>query len=88
MAKGSALTKKLELDDVLAEFMGKDTASRAEVTKAVWAHIKKYDLQDEDDRRIIHPDEDLEELLGSRPINMMKMTAKISKHFVSFRREK
>lgn len=82
MAKGSALTKKLELDDELADFMGKDTASRAEVTKAVWAHIKKHDLQDEEDRRVIHPDEDLEPIIGQSPINMMKMTGKISKHFL------
>ena len=84
MAKGSALTKKLELDDALAEFMGKDTASRGEVTKAVWAHIKKHKLQeDPDDKRVVYPDEDLEPLIGSQPINMLKMTGKISKHFLS-----
>lgn len=71
MAKGSALTKKCELSDALADFMGRDTASRAEVIKAVWAHIKKEGLQDDEKRRIIHPDEALEPILGSKPIDMI-----------------
>jgi chromatin remodeling complex protein RSC6 len=83
MAKrGSALTKKLSISDELADFMGKSTASRAEVTKAIWAHIKKYELQDEDDKRTIIPDEALEPILGKKPINMMKMTGVVSKHFL------
>ena len=80
--KGSALTKPLPLSDELADFMGKDKASRAEVTKKVWAHIKKNDLQDEDNRRMIIPDDVLEPIIGSKPINMMKMTGQISKHFI------
>ena len=80
---GNGLTKKLELSEELAEFMGKDTASRPEVVKALWKHIKAEGLQDEDDKRTIIPDDVLEPLLGSRPINMLKMTKVISKHFLS-----
>ena len=80
--KGSALTKKLALSDELAEFMGKDTASRAEVTKAIWVYIKKHGLQDEDDKRTIIPDDELAQIIGKNPINMMKMTGVVSKHFL------
>lgn len=93
MAKGGALTVKLPISDELADFLSdhakvrlnpsnEPTASRAEVTKKVWAYIKANNLQDENDGRIIHPDDALEPLLGSRPINMMKMTGVLSKHFL------
>lgn len=80
MAKGSALTRKLPLSEDLADFMGKSTASRAEVTKALWVHIKKYELQSDKDKRIIIPDDTLAPLIGKKPINMLKMTGVISKH--------
>ena len=80
MAKSSALTRKLPLSPELADFMGKDEASRGEVMKALWKHIKANDLQDEDDRRVIHPDDDLRPVLGNKAINMMKMTGIVSKH--------
>ncbi len=83
MTKGKGLMKKCELSEELSDFMGKDTASRSEVTKKVWAYIKKYDLQDPDDRRTIIPDDELSPIIGSKPINMMKMTGKISKHILS-----
>jgi len=83
MAKrGSALTKKLDLSEELADFMGYDRESRAEVTKAVWDHIKSMGLQDPNDGRIIRPDKALQPLLGKKPINMMKMTGLLSKHFI------
>lgn len=83
MSRGSAITRKCELSEELAEFMGKEKASRAEVTKAIWAYIKKHDLQDPDNRRMILPDDELAPIIGSRPINMLKMTGQISKHIFS-----
>ncbi len=82
MARGSALTKKLDLSDELAEFMGKSTASRAEVMKALWKHIKKEDLQVPSNKRNIDPDDVLEPILGSRTITMFQIAGKLNKHFV------
>lgn len=80
MAKGAGLKAKLKLSETLADFMGSDTASRMEITKEIWKYIKKHGLQDEDDRRMIVPDDVLAEIIGSKPINMMKLAGKISAH--------
>lgn len=47
MSKGGAVTKKLKLSEDFQEFMGSATASRGDVTKAVWAYIRKHDLKAE-----------------------------------------
>jgi chromatin remodeling complex protein RSC6 len=74
--------KKCKISDELADFMNADTASRPEVVKKLWAYIKKHDLQDPDKRRIIIPDDTLAPLIGAKPIDMMKMTKKLSEHFL------
>lgn len=82
MAKkaGVGIHKKYALSDELADFMEKDSASRPEITKALWAYIKENDLND---GRTIHPDDVLSPILGSRPLDMMKMPSKISEHITS-----
>jgi upstream activation factor subunit UAF30 len=77
MAKASGITKKLPLSNEMAEFMGKDTASRGEIVKEIWKYIKKEGLNE---GRIIHPDDVLEPILGSKSIDMFKMAGKISEH--------
>lgn len=80
--KASGITKQLNLSDELADFMGKDMASRAQIMKALWAYIKKEDLQDPKDRRSVLPDDVLEPILGGSKISMFKIAGKISDHIV------
>lgn len=80
MAKRGGLNKQYELSEDMADFMGKNTASRMEITKKIWAHIKKNGLQDEDNRRDIVPDDTLEPILGSKKISMFDIATKISEH--------
>ena len=81
MAKKNALlSKKYEPSEALAEIVGDKLISRPQVTKLIWAYIKKYDLQDSKNRRLIVPDDILGEIIGHKPIDMMKMTKKISEH--------
>lgn len=82
MARSTALTKPHQLSEELAEIVGKSKASRAEVTKRVWKYIKERDLQSCSDKRIIEPDDCLARVIGKKPINMMKMTKKISEHIL------
>lgn len=78
----SGLNKPCDLSEDMADFMGKDSASRAEITKKIWVHVKKHKLQDPDDKRTIIPDDTLEPILGKRPITMFKIGSKISEHIV------
>jgi DNA topoisomerase-1 len=48
--------------------------------KKLWVYIKAKKLQDSKNRRLICPDKKLAEVLGSRPIDMLKMAGAISKH--------
>lgn len=72
--------KPLYPSDALAEIVGKKPLPRTEITKKLWAYIKKNKLQDAKNKRLINPDAKLSKVLGSKPIDMFKMTAKVSKH--------
>lgn len=77
----SGLKKKYFPSDELAELLGSSAkVTRPEVTKKVWAYIKKNDLQHETKRRLIVPDDILGAVIGNKTIDMFKMTAKISDH--------
>jgi chromatin remodeling complex protein RSC6 len=80
MARGSALNVKMNVSEELYQIVKVDKISRGEMMKKVWAYIKKHDLQDENDKRTIIPDDLLADVIGSRPISMFKMTAKLSEH--------
>lgn len=80
--KITGLSKVSKLSHDLADFMGKDKAKRTDVIKALWAYIKKNDLQDPDEKRMILPDDVLSPILGKKPINMLKMGSAISKHII------
>ncbi|GAB4186325.1 MAG: SWIB complex protein [Simkaniaceae bacterium] len=71
----------LEVSDELAAVVGKGPMPRTEVTKKLWAYIKKHNCQDPKNRRNIIPDDKLKKVFGSsKPINMFEMTKKVSKH--------
>ena len=78
--KATGIMKAMPLSNVLAEFMGKSTASRGSIMKALWVYIKENDLQDSVNRRVIIPDGVLAPLIGSKKIDMFKMASAISKH--------
>lgn len=61
----------------LAKIVGDEPLPRTEVTKKLWEYIKKNKCQD---GRTINPDEKLQGVLGNKPIDMLKMTAVVSKH--------
>lgn len=64
----------------LAEIVGSKKATRPQVMKKVWAYIKAKKLQDSKNRRLVCPDKKLAEVLGSRPIDMLKMAGALNKH--------
>ena len=78
--KNNALQKPVNLTDDLEKVVGKGPMTRAQVTSKVWEYIKKHDLQDSKDKRMINPDATLGAVIGKDQISMFKMTGAVSKH--------
>ena len=65
----------------LAEVVGARPIPRTEVTKRLWAYIKKNGLQDKTNRRMIKSDEALRPVFGGKAqVNMFEMTKLVNKH--------
>jgi upstream activation factor subunit UAF30 len=68
-------------DSALAAVVGDKPMPRTEVTKRLWAYIKKNGLQDQKNRRMINSDAALKPVFGGKPsVNMFEMTKLVSKH--------
>ena len=65
----------------LAEVVGAKAMPRTEVTKKLWAYIKKNGLQDKKNKRMINADDKLKAVFGGKAsVNMFAMTKLVSKH--------
>ncbi len=65
----------------LAEVIGAKPVPRTEVTKKLWAYIKKNSLQDAKNRRMIKADAALKPVFGGKAmVNMFEMTKLVGKH--------
>ncbi|KPK18385.1 MAG: hypothetical protein AMJ67_10325 [Betaproteobacteria bacterium SG8_41] len=65
----------------LAAVIGSSSMPRTEVTKKLWAYIKRNGLQDKNNRRMINADEKLRPVFGGRgQVSMFEMTKLVSKH--------
>ena len=77
----SAFMKPLAVSAELAEVVGKGPMPRSEVVKNLWVYIKKHNLQDPKNKRIINADENLKKVFGGKAVvNMFEMTKLVSKH--------
>ena len=73
--------KPMKVSESLAVIVGKDPLPRTEVTKRLWAYIKKNKLQDNVNRRNINPDAALQKVFGgTQAVNMFEMTKLVNKH--------
>jgi upstream activation factor subunit UAF30 len=65
----------------LAQIVGAKPIPRTEVTKKLWAYIKKNGLQDAKNRRMIKADAPLKTVFGGKAaVNMFEMTKLVGKH--------
>ncbi|RJG21814.1 SWIB/MDM2 domain-containing protein [Massilia cavernae] len=77
----AAFMKAMTPSDVLAQVVGATPLPRTEVTKKVWDYIKKQDLQDAANRRMINADDKLKAVFGGKAqVSMFEMTKLISDH--------
>jgi len=79
-APNSAFMKPMKPSPELAKVVGSEPLPRSEVTKKVWDHIKKNNLQNPENKREIIADDKLEPVFGSKRLNMFQMTKAINKH--------
>ena len=61
---GGGFTKTMNLSEELAEIVGTDTATRAEVVKKMWSYIKENKLQDPRNKQFIKCDEKMKNVVG------------------------
>ena len=77
----AAFMKPLNPDAALAEVVGNKPLPRTQVAKKLWDYIKKHDLQDKKNRRMINADAKLSPVFGGKKqVSMFEMTALVSKH--------
>jgi upstream activation factor subunit UAF30 len=71
----------MQISDALAKVVGSKPLPRTEVTKKLWAYIKKNKLQDRVNKRNINADANLKAVFGGkRQVSMFEMTKLVSKH--------
>jgi upstream activation factor subunit UAF30 len=77
----AAFMKPVQPSAALSEVVGSKPIPRTEVTKKLWAYIKKNGLQDKKNKRMIKADEALKTVFGGKAtVNMFEMTKLVSKH--------
>jgi chromatin remodeling complex protein RSC6 len=76
----AAFMKALTPSSTLAGVIGTNPVPRTEAVKRIWDHIKKNNLQDSANRRMINADEKLRPLFGKDQISMFDLAKILSKH--------
>jgi len=76
----SAFMKPMQPSEDLAKIVGSQPLPRSEVTKKIWAHIKKNKLQNPSNKREILADEKLQPIFGGKRLDMFQMTKAVNKH--------
>jgi upstream activation factor subunit UAF30 len=77
----AAFMKPMMPSGALGSVIGDKPMPRTEVTKKLWAYIKKHKLQDSKNKRMIHADDALKPVFGGKTsVNMFEMTKLVSKH--------
>ena len=77
----AAFMKPVQPSETLAAVVGSKPIPRTEVTKRLWAYIKKNKLQDQKNKRMIKSDDTLKAVFGGKAqVNMFEMTKLVSKH--------
>ena len=77
----AAFMKPVQPSAALSEVVGSKAIPRTEVTKKLWAYIKKNGLQDKKNKRMFNSDDTLKTVFGGKKtVNMFEMTKLVSKH--------
>ncbi len=79
--KNSKFMQPMKPSKDLAAVVGEGPMPRTEVTKKLWAYIKKNNLQDAKNKRNVNADDKLGKIFGGKKsVNMFEMTRLVNKH--------
>jgi upstream activation factor subunit UAF30 len=77
----AAFMKPMQPSAALGAVIGNGPMPRTEVTKKIWAYIKRHGLQDSKNRRNINADDKLKDVFGGKKqVSMFEMTKLVNKH--------
>ena len=76
----AAFMKALTPSAALAAVVGTSPLPRTEIVSKLWVYIKKNDLQDKLNKRLINADAKLKEVFGKAQVSMFELAALIGKH--------
>lgn len=77
----AAFMKAMTPSPELGAVIGTTPMPRTEVTKKIWEYIKKFNLQDAANKRMINADDKLKVVFGGqKQVSMFEMTKLISNH--------
>ena len=77
----AAFMKPMQPDAALSAVVGGSPMPRTEITKKLWGYIKKNNLQDAKERRMINADDNLKKVFnGKSKVSMFEMTKLVNKH--------
>ena len=77
----AAFMKPMSTSSTLQAVIGSGAMPRTQVTKKLWAYIKRNGLQDKSNKRMINSDDKLKPVFGGRSqVSMFEMTKLVSNH--------
>jgi chromatin remodeling complex protein RSC6 len=76
----AAFMKAMTPSSTLAAVVGSSPLPRTQVTKKLWAYIKRNGLQDKKNRRMINADAKLRPIFKRDQVSMFEMTKLVSEH--------
>ena len=77
----AAFMRPVTPDAALSEVVGSKPLPRTELTKKLWAYIKRKGLQDTKNKRMINADDALKAVFGGKKqVSMFEMTKLVAKH--------
>lgn len=80
-APNPAFMKPMTPSAVLSAVVGVAALPRTEVTKKIWDYVKKHNLQDAINKKLINADEKLKAVFGGKKqVSMFEMTKLVSQH--------
>jgi upstream activation factor subunit UAF30 len=77
----AAFMRPMQPDAALSAVVGGNPMPRTEITKKIWGYIKRNNLQDAKERRMINADDKLKPVFGGKgKVSMFEMTKLVNKH--------